>query len=144
MLLKVKEWKYRKNYLDVENFEWFIENQVFSPSYDLAPPPPPPPSPDSKLSLLLSLPVCRWSSWWRWWGRSQIIRRRESLVLHESFNARGPHTFASAKNYCKCRVYKNTCTRLQNDDDDTKHLVLPLIHLFEGEGPLRKAEIIIH
>jgi hypothetical protein len=31
-------------------------------SYDLAPPPPPPPSPINKLSLFLSLPVCRlWS-----------------------------------------------------------------------------------
>ncbi len=28
-----------------ESIEWFIEDQAFSPSYDLAPPPPPPPLP---------------------------------------------------------------------------------------------------
>ncbi len=43
--------------------EWFIENQAFLRTYALAPPrPPPPPSPLSKLSLFLSLPVCRRSS----------------------------------------------------------------------------------
>jgi hypothetical protein len=45
----------------------------------------------SKLSLFLSLPVCRRLSIITGegggrWGRSQIIRRRESLVLHKSFN----------------------------------------------------------
>ncbi len=30
-------------YLCSKIIEWFIENQAFSPSYDLAPPPPPPP-----------------------------------------------------------------------------------------------------
>jgi hypothetical protein len=43
--------------------------------------------PVSKLSLFLSLPVCRR----RWWGRggerSQIIWQQESLVLYKSFNA---------------------------------------------------------
>jgi hypothetical protein len=47
--------------------------------------------PASILSLFLSLPVCRRSSLLtgeggRGWGRSQIIRRRESLVLYKSFN----------------------------------------------------------
>jgi hypothetical protein len=45
-----------------ESFEWFIEDQSSSPSYDLAPLPPPPPSPVSKLYLFLSLPMSRWSS----------------------------------------------------------------------------------
>ncbi len=27
---------------NAESAEWFIENQAFSPSYDVAPPPPPP------------------------------------------------------------------------------------------------------
>ncbi len=60
--------------------------------YDLAPPTPPPPSPVSKLSLFLSLSVCRPSTLLTGergsgWGRSQIIRgRRESLVLCKSFN----------------------------------------------------------
>ncbi len=44
---------------------WFIEDQPFSPSYDLSPPPAPFPSPVSKLSLFLSLPVCRRSVYWR-------------------------------------------------------------------------------
>jgi len=43
-----------------ESIELFIEDQAFSPSYDLAPPPPP--SPVSKLSLFLSLPMYRRSS----------------------------------------------------------------------------------
>jgi hypothetical protein len=47
-----------------ERIELFtrIEDQGFSLSYCLAPPPPPPPSPVSKLSLFLSIPVCRRSS----------------------------------------------------------------------------------
>jgi hypothetical protein len=48
---------------DTESIEWFIENKAFSRSYDSAPPHPLLyPSPDSKLSLLLSLPMCRRSS----------------------------------------------------------------------------------
>jgi hypothetical protein len=43
-----------------ESIERFIEDQAFSPSYDLAPPPTPP---ISKLSLFLSLPVCRLPSY---------------------------------------------------------------------------------
>ncbi len=35
--------------------EWFIEDQAFSLSYDLAPPPSPSPSPVSKLSFFFSL-----------------------------------------------------------------------------------------
>jgi hypothetical protein len=37
----------------------FIEAQAFLRSYDSAPLPPPYPSPASRLSLFLSLPVCR-------------------------------------------------------------------------------------
>ncbi len=44
----------------------------------------------SKLSLFLSLPVCRRSSLLtgggRGWGRSQIIWPQESLALYKSFN----------------------------------------------------------
>ncbi len=43
-----------------EGIEWFVEDLAFSLSYDMAPHPPPPPF--SKLSLFLSLPVCRLSS----------------------------------------------------------------------------------
>jgi hypothetical protein len=44
----------------------------------------------SELSLFLSIPVCRRSSWMtgegrQVWGRNQIIRRRESHVLYRSF-----------------------------------------------------------
>ncbi len=38
-----------------ESIEWFIEDQAFSPSYDLAPPATPLPSSVSKLSLFLRL-----------------------------------------------------------------------------------------
>jgi hypothetical protein len=60
-----------------------IKYQAFSPSYDLGPPPSPA---VSKLSLILSLPVCRRSSFLTGeegeeFGMSQIMRRRESLEL---------------------------------------------------------------
>ncbi len=53
--------------------------------------PHPPPYPVGQLSLFLSLPVRRMSRLLagedgRGWGRSQIIRLRESLVLYKSFN----------------------------------------------------------
>ncbi len=49
--------------------------------------PYPPFSPVSKLSIFLSLLVCRQSPYWRGrLGSSQIIRRRESLALYKSFN----------------------------------------------------------
>jgi hypothetical protein len=41
-----------------ESIECFVEDQTFSVSYDLAPPP----SPDSKLSLSQSSSLCRRSS----------------------------------------------------------------------------------
>ncbi len=63
--------------------------QAFSPSYDLAPPSPPT-SPVSKLSLFLSLPVCHRKSLLMgergWMGRSQISRRRESIILYKPLN----------------------------------------------------------
>ncbi len=70
----------RKSWAVKASIKWFIEDQAFSLSYDLAPHPPPAPSPGSKLSLFLSLPVCRRSSLLtgggRGRGRSQIIPRR--------------------------------------------------------------------
>jgi hypothetical protein len=59
------------------------------PSASGAPPPPPAPSPVSKLSLFLSLHVCRPPSLLTGdggWGRSQIVRPRESLGLYKLFN----------------------------------------------------------
>ncbi len=66
-----------------ESIWCIIEDQASSPSYDLDPSP----SPVSKMSLLLSLTVCRPSSLLmigerEGGGRSQIIWRRESLVLY--------------------------------------------------------------
>jgi hypothetical protein len=58
----------------------------------LAHPPPCPPSPVNKLSLIISLPVCRCSSLLKKrvvggeGARSQIIQPRESLALYISFN----------------------------------------------------------
>ncbi len=64
--------------------EQFIEDQAFSPSCNLASPPrPPSPSPVSKYSTSsVFLWVAGRASWRERWG-SQIIRRRESLVLHK-------------------------------------------------------------
>jgi hypothetical protein len=64
--------------LAVESIECCIEEQAFSPSYDLAPSPPP--SPISPVSKFLSLPVCLRSSLLKddaegVGGGSQIVRR---------------------------------------------------------------------
>ncbi len=70
-----------------ESVEWFIEDQAFLPSFDLTPLPP---YPVCNLSLFLTLlgVVARayWRERGRGWERSQIIRRRESLVLYTSLN----------------------------------------------------------
>ncbi len=76
------------NRVKPENIEWFIENQAFSRSFDLAPPHPLPPFPVSKLSLFLTLPVYCPSSllMGEGFGRSQIIRPLVGLFLYKSFN----------------------------------------------------------
>jgi hypothetical protein len=83
---------------EAESIEWFNEDQAFSLSYDLAPPPPPPFSPASKLDRRYT-----WRLWkrhnlvtgkgWKGWGRSQIIRRRERLVFYNSFNTHWDEAF---------------------------------------------------
>ncbi len=75
-----------------DSIEWYIEDQVFSPSYDSAPPPPSfSLSSQQVVSLFLGLPV--WSvtdrAYWResggrGWRRSQSKRWRESLVFYKS------------------------------------------------------------
>ncbi len=72
-----------------ESIEWFVEDQTFSPLYDLAPPHPLSP-PVIKLSLFLSHLVGRRTEVIDWrgrrgWGRSKIIRLRESLDLYKLF-----------------------------------------------------------
>ncbi len=62
-----------------------IDDRAFSPCRMVWLLTPPPPS-VSKLSLLLST-LCRRSRFGGGWGRSQILRRGESLVLFKSFNA---------------------------------------------------------
>jgi hypothetical protein len=63
--------------VEAESIEWFFDDQVFSPSYDLAPSPSPPPRPPASC-LFLSLLGCRSSLLTgevaRGWDRSQIIR----------------------------------------------------------------------
>ncbi len=77
-----------------ERIECFIEDQAFSLSYDLALPP----SPISKLSLVVS----HWSSLLTGeGGRSQIIRRWESLVLYKSCNTLRSKKYLKAKNEIK-------------------------------------------
>ncbi len=68
-----------------ESIEWFKGDQAFS-LYDLAPLPPPP---VIKLSLFHSLPARRRSSFF-YWREGPIIRRRESLILYNSFNTLWP------------------------------------------------------
>ncbi len=75
-----------------DRFEWIIEDQAFSPSYDLAPLllPPLPGSRPQVVSLyqfpfVLPVELTDVRKGGRW-GRSQIIRRQESLILHQSFN----------------------------------------------------------
>ncbi len=67
-----------------ESDEWFIKDQAYLPSYGLAP---------TQLPPSLSRQCARHTGRQRktgeggkTWGRSQIIRRRESLVLNKSFN----------------------------------------------------------
>jgi hypothetical protein len=75
-----------------ESIEWFVEDHAFSPSHDLAPCPPPPAFPPvSKLSLFLSISVVAGrlvmtTEKGMGWGRSQIIRRRDSQVRYKWFN----------------------------------------------------------
>jgi hypothetical protein len=69
----------------------FIEDQAFSPSYDLAPPPPPSPLSGQQVvsrfkSSCVSPVELTDGRRGRGWGRSQIVRRRVSLVLHISLN----------------------------------------------------------
>jgi hypothetical protein len=76
---------------ETKSIELFIEDQAFSLSYDLAPSPPPPTA-VSKLSLSFSVFPGRAYRGGRGEGvgRSQIIRRRGSLVLYKSFNTLCP------------------------------------------------------
>ncbi len=74
-----------------EGIQCFIEEQSFSPSYDLGAPPPPPTSPVSKLDGRYTGRTSKGDNLMtgkrgRGWGRSQIVRRQESLVLYKSFN----------------------------------------------------------
>jgi hypothetical protein len=77
-----------------QRIEWFLEGQAFLRSYDSVPrsPPFPPLPPVSKLSLFLSLTVCRRSSLLtgeggRGWAWSRIIWPHESLALCKYLNA---------------------------------------------------------
>ncbi len=73
-----------------ERIEWFEEDWAFSRSYELAPPPPPLASVNSTGDTQEDWEKRETTFWWegrrKRWGRSQIIRRRESLVLYKSFN----------------------------------------------------------
>ncbi len=71
-----------------KSIEWFIEDQAISPSYDLAPQPPSslPLSYQQLVSSCVSAVELTDGRGGSGWGRSQIIRMRESLVLYKSFN----------------------------------------------------------
>ncbi len=63
--------------------EWFIEDQAFLPSYDLAPLPL---FPVRKIYRRHAGRLRKRNCWReRGWGRSQIIREQENLVIYKSF-----------------------------------------------------------
>ncbi len=68
-------------------------------------PPPLHPTSVRKLSLFVSLPVCRRSTYWRERGEggggceSQIIRPQESLGLHKSFHPLSPEAWNNPTYY---------------------------------------------
>ncbi len=66
-----------------ENIELFIEDHAFLTSYDLAPPQSPPAFSPVSFFRQLSILLTRVGGGG---GRSQIIRRRECLVLYKSFS----------------------------------------------------------
>jgi hypothetical protein len=77
-------------YCAPDSVEWFVEDQAFLPSHDLAPPPP---LPHFVMHQVVSLsqssclsPV-ELTDRGVGWGRSQIIWQRESQVLFKSFRA---------------------------------------------------------
>ena len=88
------------------------------------------PLPPSKLSLFLRLPECRQSSLQmgdrgRGWGKSQIIRRRESLVIHiiqfslvHNISIVGPY-FLPIAAYMLAR-------QVQDDSTKANHIPYPL------------------
>ncbi len=76
-----------------ESIESFIEDQASPPSYDFAHSPLQPPSlsrqkvrPATHRKTETDKKLAGWRDGGGGWGRSQIIRRRESLVLYKSFN----------------------------------------------------------
>ncbi len=68
-------------YSPPESIEWFIEDQTFSPL------PLPPLSTGATQEHWQRETTCWWE---RGWGRSQIIRPQESLVLYKSFSTDTP------------------------------------------------------
>ncbi len=87
--IEIREWP-GTTACHLESNGWFIEGQAFSLSYDLVPPPPPPSKLDRrhiwKTEKERQLADGRGARGRKGWGRCQIIRRRESLVLFKSFN----------------------------------------------------------
>ncbi len=80
-----------RGWQESERIEWFIEGQAFLRSYLLLHVQPLPPSLVIKLSLFLSLSVCRRSRLLsgegrRGWAWSRIIRPQEGLVTSKSRN----------------------------------------------------------
>ncbi len=73
-----------------DRIEWFIDSEAYLPTYDLAPPPPPTLLPSVSSTGDTREDWERETSCWLQRGRGtnhyKIIRRRESLDLHNSFN----------------------------------------------------------
>jgi hypothetical protein len=72
-------------FFTAKSIERSIEDHAFSLSYDLGPPPTPP-AHSRPLATERETDNLLMGEWGEGWGRSQIMRRRESLVLYKPFN----------------------------------------------------------
>ncbi len=72
-----------KNAILVSTYRMIFRDQAFSQSHDLAPRPPPPTTGDAQEGWKRKS-TCWQKRWGSGWGRSRIIRPKESLVLYKS------------------------------------------------------------
>jgi hypothetical protein len=102
-----------------------FQDQAFSPSYDLTPPPTSSLSSVSRLSLSHSSCVSPKGGGGRW-GRIQIIPRRESLVLYKPFDTLWPlYPPVWSGVYLRNPIFWNPakgCTGKGNDEELSIHI----------------------
>ncbi len=125
--------------------KWFIKDQTFLPSYDLAPLPPIAPSPVSKVSLFLSLSVCR--AYWQKGGtgggsrgRSESYEREKSWssINHSILSAQAHAPFAGIDLYQHLPPSAHTATLpyplFLNLSSLCVELEVCIVHILRGRG----------